>query len=185
MMLSLAVEVCVRSLLGYLISAQVFCFAVVGTAVGAKCEVVYQNGSAAVLAAGAFCDTPPDELVDAPHANGGKIEHSLHRTEYVLKVDHLEARRGLGVGVAFRISGIANGEVVTERIKYPDGHSSSWEVRMTPNGVLDFGSNPPYGGTPALGRYLFSVLREGKPVITYRIVLEGVVDDELCVPEVS
>ena len=179
------VGVSLRSLWRYLGSAQVFCLATFVAAAAARGEVVYNSGFAEVLAAGAFCDSPPAEIVDAPHATGGKIEHPRSGTEFILEGDYFEARRGLGVGVIFRISGVAGGEAVTERIKYPDGHASYWEVPMTRYGVLDFGSNPPYGGTPALGRYLFSVLREGKPVITYRIVIDGVVDDGLCVPEVS
>lgn len=152
---------------------------------GASAEVFEKSIGLAVVEVGGFCDGPVDERLDAPKASGGKIDHNFHGNVYVVHGDRIQAQNGLGVGLRVWMAGVGTGDSIVERIRYPDGHVSQWDVVVGGTGQVEFGTLPLPGRALTVGPYYFSVLQDGKFLFTYRIVVEGTSEDDLCVPEVS
>jgi hypothetical protein len=157
-------------------------FCALSAAGPARAELVRHWLQVTVVASGGFCDHPPDEIIPAPDADGGQYEHSFRGFDYVVRGDSFPAQISLGIGVRARIEGYGPGRMVRVRIQPPSGPSGSWEMKVGPDGELEFGRLPAIGKALEEGRYYLSVVDQGRRLFTFAITLEGMVEENLCVP---
>jgi hypothetical protein len=158
-------------------------FAWIGSGVGA--EIIESAIPVQIVASGGFCEDIPDEIIAAPDASGGQYENRFGHNDYVVLGDFFAAQRGLGVSVRIKLGGYSPGQKVTVRVKPPWGKIGTWDLLIGQDGELEFGRLPATGGSLDEGRYLLSVLDQGRNLFTYRIVLDKEEDATLCVPDVS
>jgi hypothetical protein len=152
---------------------------------GAGAEYLQRAPGARVIAAGGHCDKPPDELRPAPAAKDGYIEH--HEGEYVFAVDGdtFPARKGLGVGVRVVVDGYGPGSALTVRTWSAHDGPSTWDVRVDPDGQVEFGTLPSDGHALLPGRYLLSVLSGDRALLTFAFTVQDELEDGICIPAVS
>jgi hypothetical protein len=157
---------------------------IVGLGLGtpADAELLATSLPVKVVASGGYCDQPPDEIVAAPEADGGQYEHNFRPFDYVVKGDRFPAQIRLGIGVRVKISGYGPGRSVRVLVVPPEGRTGAWDMRIGPDGQLEFGRLPAIGGALPEGRYLLSALDGGKYLFTFALTLEGEAEESLCVP---
>lgn len=146
----------------------------------AAAEVLVQEVPLSLDAVGGICDRPADEI--APGADGKDVEHSDFYFDYVVRGDRLPTQPSMGLGVRVKIQGFDPGETARVQILPPSGQLQFWDYDIGDGGMIEFAYMPRVGGTLAPGRYLFSVLDQGKSIFTAVITLAGTADESLCVP---
>ena len=147
-----------------------------------QAELIATRVPVTVIASGGFCDSPPDQYVAAPEAEGGRYEHNFHGFDYVVRGDRFPAQVALGIGVRVRIEGYGPDRSVRVLVEPPAGRSGSWDQKIGRDGELEFGRLPAIGGALPQGRYLLSVLDDGRYLFTFALTLDGMAEESLCVP---
>lgn len=151
----------------------------------ARADLVHTTVGALILAAGGHCDQPPDELVPAPNSNGGYFERHFGEYVFVEEGDRFPARKGMGVGVRVVLPGYGPGSPVTVMVESTSNRPSSWDLRVDPDGQIEFGTLPPDGEALAPGRYLLTVLDGSRNLMSFAFIVEREIEDGLCTPAVS
>jgi hypothetical protein len=151
----------------------------------ASAELLNTTVGARILGAGGHCDKPPDQIVPAPNAKDGYFER--HNGGYVFAVlgDRFAARKGLGVGVRVVLPGYGPGSPLTVRTWSAHDGPSTWDVRVDPDGEIEFGTLPQDGYALLPGRYLLSVLSGSDVLMTFAFTVEAEMEDGICLPSVS
>jgi hypothetical protein len=147
-----------------------------------QAEMVASNIPVEVVEVGGHCEAPPDLVLPAPGAGGGKIQRNYGTSRYVVQGDRFPAQVELGIGIRVRMSGYGPGRTVTVRVVPPVGKTGLFDLQIDPDGTLDFGRLPAVGEPLPEGRYLLSALDGERLLFTFAITLDGVVEDSLCVP---
>ena len=149
-------------------------------AFAAGAQMLEQNVPVTVIAVGGHCMTTPDEVLEAPNATAGVIEHSFRGFDYILPGDQIDGYRGLGIGLRARLGNVRPGETVVAWIDYPDGSSAHWQANVDDAREIEFGSVPDWGQHLPPGLYLLSVRRGSAVLFEYAITVTSSQDDPLC-----
>lgn len=156
--------------------------AAIAAAAPVEAELLSSRVPVTVIASGGFCDHPPDEYVPAPEAEGGRYERNFRGFDYVVRGDRFPAQIALGIGVRVRIKGYGPGRPIRVLVQPPEGRSGSWDQKIGQDGELEFGRLPAVGDALPEGRYLLSVIDDGRYLFTFALTLDGIAEESLCVP---
>jgi hypothetical protein len=135
--------------------------------------------------AGGHCDRTPDEVLPAPGATTGQIDHNFRGFDFVIEGDILPPAIGLGFGLRVKLPGYGPGQKMTIRIKAPDGDLSTWDIKVSETGFLEVGRLPMPGQSLPEGRYVLTVLDGQTLLIAYDFVIVGSDTTGLCTAFVS
>jgi hypothetical protein len=135
--------------------------------------------------AGGHCDRKPDEVLPAPGASTGTIDHNFRGFDFVTEGDILPPAIGLGFGLRVKLPGYGPGHRMTIRIKAPDGDLSTWQINVPETGFLEVGRLPMAGQSLPEGRYVLTILDGQTLLIAYDFVMTGSDTEGLCIPMVS
>ena len=137
------------------------------------------------IVAGGHCDRKPDEVLSAPDAEGGKIDHNFRGFDFVTEGDILPPAIGLGFGLRVKLPGYGPGHKLTIRIKGPSGGPSIWDVKVSDTGYLEVGRLPMPGRALPEGRYVLTILDGPTLLIAYDFAIVGFDPEGLCFPLLS
>ena len=146
----------------------------------AAAEVLVAQVPLTLDAIGGICDRAPDDIT--PGADGKEVEHSDNYFDFAVHGDVLRAQARMGIGVSVRIKGFGPGDSARVHIVPPSGQLQFWDYDIGDGGMIEFAYLPRVGGTLSQGRYLFSVMDEGRAIFTAAITLNGLAEDRLCMP---